>query len=236
MKKLLILLSFLALTITAGAESPYEVFGHKGITLESKLEKGGGIIELINTDTTSDIGRLLFDFKNMKYTAYGWDNNEIASGEILPTVSKRWWSRDPKASEFPDKAPYIFVSCNPINRIDPTGEADYNIQQVDDKGEPLQISMENELVLSDGIDDGLSYYVDHNTYANATYSPDPGFEGPTFIDFKQIKKTSFLNPNCDTRSLILTNHFTWTFGEAGSIGGRDLFIYGGRNKIGRAHV
>ncbi len=45
-------------TITAGAETPYEVFGHKGKTLETKLEKGGGIIELINTDTTSDVGRL----------------------------------------------------------------------------------------------------------------------------------------------------------------------------------
>ncbi len=33
MKKPLLLLAFLALTITAGAETPYEVFGHKGKTL-----------------------------------------------------------------------------------------------------------------------------------------------------------------------------------------------------------
>jgi hypothetical protein len=98
---------------------------HKDKTLKTDFEKGGGIIELINTDSNSAVYALKFDFNNMKFYAYDWNYQELSHGEILPTVNKKWWSRDPKADEFPDKGPYIFVSCNPINRIDPTGEADY---------------------------------------------------------------------------------------------------------------
>jgi hypothetical protein len=137
MKKLLLLV-FLALTITVGSQTPYEVFGHKGKVLKTDFEKGGGMIELINTDTNSAVYVLKFDFNNMKFYAYDWNFQELSHGEILPTVNKKWWSRDPKADKFPDKGPYIFVSCNPINRIDPTGEADYysnNTQWVGNDGD-----------------------------------------------------------------------------------------------------
>ena len=38
-----------------------------------------------------------------------------------------WLSVDPLKEKAPDKAPYHFVSNNPINRIDPNGLTDYEI-------------------------------------------------------------------------------------------------------------
>jgi hypothetical protein len=121
MKKLLLLLVFLALTISAGAQTPYEVFGHKGKVLKTDFEKGGGIIELINTDSNSAIYALKFDFINMKFYAYDWNYQELSHGEILPTVNKKWWSRDPLESKYPGESPYSFVGNNPIIFIDPFG-------------------------------------------------------------------------------------------------------------------
>jgi hypothetical protein len=124
MKKLLLLV-FLALTISAGAQTPYEVFGHKGKVLKTDFEKGGGIIELINTDSNSAIYALKFDFINMKFYAYDWNYQELSHGEILPTVNKKWWSRDPKASSFPSMSPYSAMNCNPIYIIDPGGDSGF---------------------------------------------------------------------------------------------------------------
>ena len=43
----------------------------------------------------------------------------------------RWWSVDPKWSEYPSVSPYVFCNGNPINRVDPKGSADdwiYNLK------------------------------------------------------------------------------------------------------------
>ena len=43
----------------------------------------------------------------------------------------RWWSVDPKWSEYPSVSPFVFCNGNPINRVDPKGSADdwiYNLK------------------------------------------------------------------------------------------------------------
>ena len=60
------------------------------------------------------------------------DNHIAGEGNAYYTLFReydltlgRWWSLDPKKDSLPTFSPYIAMRANPINRIDPKGDADY---------------------------------------------------------------------------------------------------------------
>ena len=57
---------------------------------------------------------------------YFYDKNEnLILLYTLNDKEDKYLSRDPLESQFPQNSPYIFVSADPINKIDPDGNADY---------------------------------------------------------------------------------------------------------------
>ena len=60
------------------------------------------------------------------------DNHIAGEGNAYYTLFReyapdlgRWWSADPKKDSLPSFSPYVSMRANPINRIDPKGDADY---------------------------------------------------------------------------------------------------------------
>jgi hypothetical protein len=127
MKTTIIIILFVLASQSAWSANPYAEFGSKATTLETEQERNGSysMLEIKNHDTTALFAKLRFDFEQMKVYFYDKQDVQIASAEFDVKVPKRWQSLDPKMSSFPSKSPYNFVSNNPINRIDPTGMADY---------------------------------------------------------------------------------------------------------------
>ncbi|MCH6202198.1 hypothetical protein MMU07_21655, partial [Aquiflexum sp. LQ15W] len=77
-------------------------------------------------------GKELIEDNGLQYYDYGARMYDPAIG--------RWGVVDPLAEIAPDKTPYHFVSNNPINRIDPDGLTDYEINS---KGEVVK-TIENK--------------------------------------------------------------------------------------------
>ncbi len=69
-------------------------------------------------------GKELETFNNFETLDYG--------ARLYDSALGRWNIVDPLAENNPDKTPYHFVSNNPINRIDPDGRDDFEINS---KGE-----------------------------------------------------------------------------------------------------
>ena len=66
------------------------------------------------------------------YNGMEMDNDIKGTGNHLSTHFRgldprvgRWGSTDPLESKFPDRSTYVSMGNNPINRIDPLGDADY---------------------------------------------------------------------------------------------------------------
>src|SRR5690606_3268731 len=73
------------------------------------------------------------DYENRwKFTGHELDRETglyYAGARYYDPKISIWLSVDPLAEKYPQKNPYHYVSCNPINRIDPDGRDDYEIDK-----------------------------------------------------------------------------------------------------------
>ena len=156
----LILLLLVSFTATAQEYNPFKSIGKKGkiVTLSK-----GKYVEVFDYDSIQRIGTVLFNIRtknvvkllNAEETFKKFSDNSSAS---------RWYSPDPLADNFAQYSPYNFVENNPINLIDPDGNAatppgDY----YNEKGEYLG---------NDGIDDNKVYVVKTTQTTTAMYGKD----------------------------------------------------------------
>jgi|GEM_PF-6456006 len=111
--------------IISQAQTPFDKFLPKGKTIPMLELKEKPIFRIENPDTNALLK--YGEFIDDKFYFYGKNDNLLLTYTLTPT-DKKWLSRDPKESQFPDKTPYGFVSGNPINRIDPDGQADYYLK------------------------------------------------------------------------------------------------------------
>jgi RHS repeat-associated protein len=85
----------------------------------------------------------------------------------------RWFSLDPLKMKFPWTSPYTGMGNNPVNRIDPLGDADYLTNTGD--------------VMSDGVADNLKFVINNDAIEQNLIAPDGGAQGPPRIDFESLK-------------------------------------------------
>lgn len=167
---------FLCVSI-ANAQNPYEQFGFDNSELELEMEKLKlSNFILFNSDTASEVSALKFDFNVGKVVILLKNGNSFE--KLIPeNMVLRRWSVDPKTDEFPFQSPYNVMSNNPINRIDPDGQADYYAKDgshigndgIDDKRTIL--GKQSDYTVKDGIITSMSVYaeftdlnIDHDVF------------------------------------------------------------------------
>ena len=79
----------------------------------------------VNYTATEDYG---YGYNGMEKAKKVDDNTNHTHFRNLDLDFGRWWSRDPLEVCMPYQSPYNSMGSNPINRIDPTGDADYYSQ------------------------------------------------------------------------------------------------------------
>ncbi|MER3329906.1 MAG: hypothetical protein RIF34_10045, partial [Candidatus Kapaibacterium sp.] len=168
MIKYTIILALLCTNLTA--QSPFDDFkdDDKKINihqLEDNIE-----FKIVNEDRNSLISYGVLRENKL----YFYDKNEnLVLLYSLDDKEDKFLSRDPLESKFPHNSPYLFVSGDPINRIDPDGNADYYTRDGTHRGNDGKD--DNKTMLSSDkpkdADKDWSYFkgaidlnVEHNTF------------------------------------------------------------------------
>jgi len=129
------ILILLVLSTTAYAQTPFDKFLPEGETIPLLELKEKPVYQLENR-ADEKIAYLKFDKESLKLKAFNIDDKVLYELQLEPT-DKKWLSVDPKADEFPHQSPCIAMSSDPINKIDPDGQADYYYNQ---EGTQLMVS------------------------------------------------------------------------------------------------
>jgi hypothetical protein len=135
MKKL-ILISTMILCNTAifAQNNPYAMMGYVNLTpdyyaiLNAEEDVAQqNFMYLYNTDTTSEVQILVFNFANAKVYALN-AKNEILQ-EAVFELSERAISPDPHWFKYPHHSAYMYCAGNPIMYRDPTGMDEWDIDE-----------------------------------------------------------------------------------------------------------
>jgi len=117
MRKLILLLG--VLISSSQLINAQDIFKQHGFDKEPLTLSNGRYNEFFNNDEVVQIGTVLLNTKTNKVVAFV--NEEKTEDKYPAEFSSRWLSPDPLAAKYPQNSPYIYVSNNPINAIDPDG-------------------------------------------------------------------------------------------------------------------
>lgn len=96
-----------------------DIFKQHGFEKEPLTLSNGRYNEFFNNDEFVQIGTVLLNTKTNKIFAFVDEDTSLT--KYLSEFSSRWLSIDPLAAKYPQVSPYVYVSNNPINAIDPDG-------------------------------------------------------------------------------------------------------------------
>lgn len=117
---LILIFSITCFCANAQNSNPYEIFGHHStVKYETPVTE---MFYIKNSDTTSFIKAVAFDFENSSVKYLGLNDTLIKEVKLETTQLLRWLSVDPKASKLPSQSPYNFCVNNPIILVDPDGQ------------------------------------------------------------------------------------------------------------------
>ncbi len=183
MKKTLLLISTLIISLSVDAQVQHNVFNirnyNRSLALELKQHQAAAIV-------SDEYGKLI-SYSNpantaAKYLHHGQEYDKdldlyFYPSRIYSILSARFFQTDPKSQY---ASPYSFLGGDPVNRIDETGNA----------GKPLVLH-HSEHKLPDGKDFGFvdiqsqvgdAYYVPLADFLNGEVPDLPEFNGTVFID------------------------------------------------------
>jgi RHS repeat-associated protein len=134
----------------------------------------------------------------------------------------RFMSVDPLWSEYLGLTPYHYSSNDPVNRLDPSGFADFIFSSEGD-------SQIGGRVLNDGNDDGLLFAsTETHIGFSLVNNLEEGQEGPLNLDYELLKSNSWQMPKFNVRGDILSYHVSRVKGsEGGSVFTLNEFFWGG---------
>jgi hypothetical protein len=113
----------ISLLTTVAQDNPYQMFGTTvSVNYEVKRES---LLRVNNSDTTSEVKMLAFDFGKQLVYFLGANNETIKTFTIDGEKLLRWLSVDPKAKDYAGMSPYNFVGNTPIRAVDPDGKDIY---------------------------------------------------------------------------------------------------------------
>jgi hypothetical protein len=120
MKRAVLFFSILFIVASIQAQ---DIFKQHGYNKEMLTLSKGKYKEVFTNDEVVQIGTVLLNTKDGKVIKFLEDGNPELS--YKEEYSSRFLTMDPLAEKFPWQSPYVFCSNNPVNRIDPTGMADF---------------------------------------------------------------------------------------------------------------
>jgi hypothetical protein len=100
-----------------------DIFKQHGFSKEPLTLSDGRYNEFFNNDEVVQIGTVLLNTKTNKVVAFVEEDTVKTS--YLAEFSSRWLSIDPLARKYPQISPYVYVSNNPVNAIDPDGKDEF---------------------------------------------------------------------------------------------------------------
>lgn len=117
MKKLVLLLS--VIVYCSHLVNAQDIFKKYGFDKEPLTLSNGRYNEFFKNEKVVQIGTVLLNTETNKVIAFVDEEN--IENKYPSEYSSRWLSIDPLAAKYPQNSPYIYVSNNPINAIDPDG-------------------------------------------------------------------------------------------------------------------
>jgi len=189
MKRAVLFFSILFIVASIQAQ---DIFKQHGYNKEMLTLSKGKYKEVFTNDEVVQIGTVLLNTKDGKVIKFLEDGNPELS--YKEEYSSRFLTMDPLAEKFPWQSPYVFCSNNPVNRIDPTGMADF--------------WHNGNVIGNDGIDDGLIYAI--KTTEKSFGSGDNQVDGAG-LSKKDLKATlSFIKDNSGNAEAFQNNGMAYT--------------------------
>lgn len=189
MKRLSLFLGILLMVSSIHAQ---DVFRNHGFDKEMLTLSKGKYKEVFTNDDVVQIGTVLLNTKNNEVIKF----LEEGSPELFykEEYSSRFLTIDPLAEKFPWQSPYIYCSNNPVNRIDPTGMADFWYN--------------GKVIGNDGVDNGLIYAI--KTTEKSFGSENEQVDGAG-LSKKDLKSTlSFIEENSGNAKAFQNNGIAYT--------------------------
>jgi hypothetical protein len=118
MRKLSLILIVLLSFVYAMAQNPFAEYGYipKIATLSQ-----GQYNEFFDNDTLVQIGSVLFNTKSKQIVAFIETDTLYSEATLEPDIVSRWISPDPLAEKYLSLSPYVYVTNNPVIKMDPDG-------------------------------------------------------------------------------------------------------------------
>ena len=122
MKKLSLFIGLLLIT-SFQLTHAQDIFKKHGFDKKPLTLSDGHYNEFFSNEEVVRIGTVLLNTKTNKVVAFVEEDTAKTAYEA--EFSSRWMSIDPLARKYPQISPYVYVSNNPLNAIDPDGKDEF---------------------------------------------------------------------------------------------------------------
>lgn len=178
-------------TILVNAQSPFDKFTDESNKINIHTLNEEMTLKIENEDKKGLYSYLLFAPNSNIIMLY--DSSDILIKEfVISNLDLKTFSKDPLESNFPHNSPFVFLSGDPINRIDPDGRADYYTRDGTHRGNDGE--NDNKTMLSSNkpkdADKEWSYF-DMATDLKIEHSEFLKFAGAIHIESSGNKEESF---------------------------------------------
>ncbi|MEM6272782.1 MAG: hypothetical protein AAF998_25435 [Bacteroidota bacterium] len=102
------------------ANNPFKDLGYETEVLTLSQ---GKYIEDFDLDSLERIGAAVYNWQTGRIAGFVLTDTIYSEYSLEPEIISRWLSPDPLADEFPSWSPYNYTMNNPVNLIDPDGQA-----------------------------------------------------------------------------------------------------------------